>query len=275
MFSAVLVGLLAAGCSTNPVTGRREFIFISTEQEIMLGEEAAGQFEQDLGGPVPSGILQSYVRRIGKEVSDVSDRPMPYEFTLLASDVPNAFALPGGKIFITAGLMRRMTNERQLAAVLGHETVHVAAKHNVKGMQQQLGTSVFLDIVGRLTEGTDAAIAQDVAKITTTMYNLKYSREDEYEADVVGIKYMTRAGYNPWGMVEMLTVLRELSESEPGAFGEMFQTHPLTSKRIDQARETIREGNQYARFSSAQPDPNAGRFLEMREILVGIVGRGD
>ena len=146
-----LSAMLSAGCSTNPVTGQRELIFISPEQEIAMGNQAAPQFESEFGGKVPNAELQAYVQSVGGRVAQLSDRQMPYEFTLVSSQVPNAFALPGGKMFITAGLMGRMTNERQLAAVLGHEVGHVAARHNVKGMQRQIGASVLVQIAEEAT----------------------------------------------------------------------------------------------------------------------------
>ena len=269
--AALLLCTLAGGCSTNPVTGKRELILISQEQEISMGSEAAPEFEKEFGGRVPDGELQSYVARVGGRVAAVSERQMPYEFTLVASKVPNAFALPGGKIFITAGLMSRMTNERQLAAVLGHETGHVAALHNVKGMQRQMGASVLVEVAGRIMSGGKGEAAEGVAKVVSNMVTMKYGRNDEYEADLLGIRYMARAGYNPWGMVELLTVLKNLSDSEPGSLTEMFQTHPLTSKRISQAEGTIRSNSEYNRLPPTARDPNEEHFLHMRRLLTRTV----
>ncbi len=265
--------LLVGGCSVNPVTGKREFIAISREREIAMGVEAAPEFEKEAGGKVPNDQLQAYVRMVGGKVSavGVSHRDMPYEFTLAASDVANAFALPGGKIFITAGLMRRMTNERQLAAVLAHETVHVAAKHNVKGMQRQMGVAVLVEIAGHVAGEEKAEAAKAATKIVAAMGTLRYSRGDEYQADEVGIRYMTDAGYNPWGMVELLTVLYNLSESEPGSLAEFFLTHPLTSKRIETAQEIIRGNSKFDRYSLENPDPHTARFMKMRDLLIATL----
>ena len=259
------------GCSTNPVTGRRELILISREQEIALGTEAAPEFEQEFGGRVPNDQLQGYVRSVGARLAAASDRPMPYSYTILKSDVPNAFALPGGQIFITAGLMRRMTNERQLAAVLGHETAHVAAKHSVQQMQKQMGAQLLVEIAGRIGGGEGGgSAAGDVAKIVASMATLKYSRDDEYQADAVGIRYATRAGYNPWGMVELLNVLKNLSDSEPGTFSEMFQTHPMSSKRIRQA-EALLKDDAYAKWSPTQRDAREPDFMRIRALLPDAV----
>ena len=270
LLTAGMLALAAlAGCALNPVTGQRELVLISTEQEIALGADAAPEFEKEFGGKVASAALQEYIRAIGAKVAAVSDRPMPYEYTLLASDVPNAFALPGGKIYITAGLMKNMTNERQLAAVLGHETAHVAAKHSVKQMQKQMGAQLLMEIAARAGGAdTGQTAAADVAKIVSTMALLKYSRADEYQADQVGIEYAARAGYNPWGMVELLNVLLTLQQQEPGRFEEMFQTHPLSSKRIDETKAILTGNAAYGKWASDAGDPNAATFQRMRQTLV-------
>jgi predicted Zn-dependent protease len=264
---SLLISPLLVGCSKNPVTGKSEFIMISREEEIALGEEAGPKFEAEFGGKVPHAGLQSYIRGVGAKIAAVSDRPMPYEFTLLASDIPNAFALPGGKLYVTAGLMSRMQNERELAAVLGHEVTHVAARHNVKGLQRQIGAAVLVELAGIMVGADKEAAAEAAAKIVAGMVNLNYSRDHEYEADKYGIQYMSKAGYNPYGMVELLETLFALHDSEPGSFGEMFQTHPLTSKRINTAKDVIRNDARLSRYSATAPDPNARRFLQMRALL--------
>jgi len=267
------LGLSAlAGCARNPVTGRRELVLISEEQEIALGEQAAPEFEKEFGGRVPE-VLQDYVQSVGRRLAEVSDRPMPYEYTLLASDVPNAFALPGGKIFITAGLLRRLTDERQLAAVLGHETGHVAARHSIKQMQTQMGIDLLLAIATRAGGGGEGATAADIARVVSTMVLLKYSREDEYQADLLGLRYAARAGYNPWGMAELLEVLLGLQEKEPGRLAELFQTHPLSSKRLSRVREVLQTDPAYRRWRPDAPDPGAARFRSMRRRLLKVLGR--
>lgn len=268
------LALISAGCSKNPVTGKSELILISRGQEISMGQEAAPEFEKEFGGKVPNQKLQDYVQMVGGSVAQHSDRQMPYEFTLVASNVPNAFALPGGNIFITAGLMRRMTNERQLAAVLAHETGHVAARHNVKGMQRQMGVAVLAELAAAIVGQEKGRAAKAATQVVTSVVTLKYSRDDEYQADQVGLRYMTEAKYNPWGMIELLTVLYNLSESEPGSLGEMFQTHPITSKRIEQAQEIIQGDDRYRRFSADARDPQKARFMRMHKLLIQAVPAG-
>lgn len=267
----LLLTVLPAGCSTNPATGRRQLILISRQQEIAIGSEAAPKFEKEFGGRVPNERLQAYIRMVGRKVAAVSDRSMPYEFVLVNSKTPNAFALPGGKIFLTAGLMSRMANERELAAVLGHETGHVAAQHNVIGMQRQVGVAILIEVAGAIAGQESAGSAKAVTKVVAGMAALRYTRKDEYEADKFGLLYMVRAGYNPWGMVELLTVLHNLSKSQPGLLDEMFQTHPATSKRIAEVTEMIEDNRRYRKYSSKAPDPNARRFRRMHALLLATM----
>jgi predicted Zn-dependent protease len=256
----------AFGCSSNPVSGERELSLISTEQEIAMGREAAPEFEQEFDGLVEDATLQAYVNEIGQKVARVSHRSeIPYEFGLLKSDIPNAFALPGGKIYITAGLFRAMTNEQQLAGVLGHEVGHVAARHSVQQIQKQMGMAALLEVAAAVIGGNTGEKAKAAGAIAANMALLKYSREDEYQADRLGAQYTSRAGVNPYGVVELLEVLRSMHEEEPGKFGEMFQTHPLTSSRIEAAEEFIEE--EYESAKPDAPDPNAARFRAMQKRL--------
>ena len=155
-----------------------------------------------------------------------------------------------------------MSDERQLAAVLGHETGHCCAYHGVKGMQRDIGLALAVEIAAR---ATGKPTAGDVTKIVGTFANLKYSRDDEYQADTLGTKYMAKAGYNPWGMVELLTVLLNLSEKEPSRLEELMQTHPISSKRIAEAGALIQK--EYPTYQQAAPDPAKAKFLEMRTRL--------
>jgi predicted Zn-dependent protease len=191
---------------------------------------------------------------------------MPYEYTLLSSDIPNAFALPGGKIYVTAGLFKHMRNERQLAAVLAHETVHVAARHSVQGLQNQMGAALFTELLGMIVGGEGAETARAGSEFATGMVTLHYGRDDESESDRYGLKYMQHAGYNPWGMVELLELLQSLSKSKPGLFKDWFMTHPLTSTRINDVRGILPRS--YPSYSGRTPDPHTKRFMQMRELLL-------
>ena len=217
---------------------------------------------------MPDASLRAYVQEVGQRIANVCDRDnLEYRYLLVRSNVPNAFALPGGQIFLTAGLMSRMDNERQLAAVLGHETGHVCAKHNVKGMQREMLKQGLITLGGEIVGAGDTA--KKAAAVVGTMVTLKYSRSDEYQADDLGIKYMAKAGYNPYGMVELLSVLLSLHDKEAGSLGEMLQTHPLSSKPVAPAREAIQTGN--AKYRETAADPKAKRFRLLGARLLMVV----
>lgn len=261
-------GLLAVGgCSTNPVTGERQLSLISTEQEIAMGREAGPEFEKEFGGKVDDAVLQEYVNRVGLAVAARSHRQeLPYHFALLNSDVPNAFALPGGFIYITRGLFERMDNEAQLAAVLAHEVGHVAYQHNTRALQQAIGLQLLVRLAGIAIGGDAGAAAEAGAKIAAGMVQLKYSRGNEYDSDAIGLLYMTQAGYNPWGMVQLLNKLNELHEGKQGRLDEMFQTHPLTTNRIDRIRKEVQKDHlAYAEADTRDLHPEP--FLKMRARL--------
>jgi len=257
------IGLLfvIVGCAVNPVTGKRQMALVSESQEIQLGADAVPEFEKEFGGKVPNEQLQQYVTELGMALAAISDRPkLPWSFAVLNSDVPNAFALPGGKIFVTAGLMTSLTNERQLTSVLGHEIGHVCAKHSVQGMQRAMGAEAFAALFAQASGNESYGSA---AKVAGQMVVLKYGRDDEYQADALGIKYMEKAGYNPWGMVETLQFLMTLGE-EGGRLQELFQTHPLSSERVKKSQENV--AKHYATYQADTPDANQTRFRQMQAL---------
>jgi predicted Zn-dependent protease len=265
------MALVAAGCAENPATGETMVKWMSVEQEVALGKEAAPEFEKEFGGPVENQTVQEYIDRVGGKLAAVAPRAeIPYEYTLLSSDTPNAFALPGGKIYVTAGLMQLMENERQLAAVLGHETAHVAAVHNVQQIQQQMGWQVLASLAQEAVGGKAGAAAKIGAQITGTMVTLKYSRKHEHQADEYGIRYMAQAGYNPYGMVELLTKLNSLREQEPSKIGSLFQTHPYPEQRIEETRKLI--AKEYPNADPSAPAPNAGTYQQMRQQMLQTLG---
>ena len=261
----------SAGCSRSPATGRMQFIIINDAQEIALGTQAAAEMTASFGGLVSDEQLQAYVRAVGERVAATAEREMPYEFFLVASETPNAFALPGGKIYVTAGLMSNMSNERQLAAVLGHEIGHVTDRHNVQQLQRQMGATVLAELAAAALGGGGGSVAKIGVKVVAGMENLRYSRDNEYQADALGIRYMAAAGYNPWGMVELLQILKQGAESSQSRWMEMLRTHPLTTKRIEQATQEVRL--KHAVASPGAPDQHLQRFLRMRLRLLYAMRR--
>lgn len=239
----LLLLLCVAACSTNPTTGRRQFDALSREQEISLGSQAMPELIEEYGGAVRDPQLQSYVTNIGRQLAAVTeaDYPtLPWEFTLLDSDVINAFALPGGKVFVSRGLAAKMTNEAQLAGVLGHEVGHVTARHINDAVARQTGLSIGAGLLGVLAgaaAGSNAKDREEIAAGVGTAVSigggvvlLRYGREQEYEADSLGMRYMTKIGYNPIGQMQVMQILAR--EAGGGGQPEWLATHPFPENRV-------------------------------------------
>lgn len=252
--------LLLAGCATNPVTGKNEVMLIPESMEIQMGQENYQPARQMQGGDyVADPAVTAYVREVGSRLAAVSDRKLPYEFVVLNSSEVNAWAMPGGKLAINRGLLTRMDSESELAAVLGHEIIHAAAKHGAKHgakqMQQAMllmGAVIAANIA--IQSQTDNPSVQEMGAIGTqvaaTLLSSKFSRDDEREADHFGMTYMSRAGYDPHGMIsteEML--LRESQGRGNDLFSELLSTHPPSQERVDSARA----------FAATLPAGNAGK----------------
>lgn len=227
--------VLATGCETNAATGRREFALVSQESEIKMGSEAVPGMVQGSGGELNSQGIQTYVRQLGLQLAAKTERPaLPWEFHILNTDVVNAFALPGGKVFVTRGILSRMTNEAQLAGVMGHECGHVSAKHFQSRMAAQYavaGVAAAGVIAGQVTKKQWITVAGVGAGAVGGVAVLKFSRDEESEADALGVRYMTRLGYNPVAQVQVMEVLQKISGNSD-AVSALFQTHPNPAARI-------------------------------------------
>jgi predicted Zn-dependent protease len=253
-----LVILLAAApwigaCSINPATGKKQFNMISEGRELSLGSQAAPQFLQEYGGPIPSDHVREYVRSIGHRLAEVSERPnLPWEFHAVDSSVINAFALPGGKVFITRGLLSKLENEAQLAGVLGHEIGHVTAQHIGQQMTQALiiqGVAVGLGVAGDATDKDYLRALGLGAQVGGTVYMLKFSRDDETQADELGVRYMSKLGYNPVAQIQVMEVLQR--EAGAGSQLEFLSTHPYPETRIDNLNKLIRK--RYPQYNANPP----------------------
>ena len=235
--------LLLGGCATNEATGRKQLQLISEQREIAMGEEAASKFLESYGGPVPSEPIRDYVKGIGHELAKVSERPgLPWKFHAIDSSTVNAFALPGGKVFISRGLLKRMDSEAQLAGVLGHEIGHVTAKHINERMSRALGMQVAMTAIGAAANHSDEDWLRVLgvgAQVGGTLYMLSFSRDQEIESDRLGVRYMARRGYDPMGQVAMMRVLKEASGGGPRS-PEWLSTHPLPETRIERLERHIR-----------------------------------
>ena len=228
----------------NPVTGETQYIGITVDQEIALGLQAAPQMAQEFGGEDPDQAAQAIVDQVGNSIvqsSAASQTPYEYEFHLLEDDKTiNAFALPGGQIFITRALFDKLQTEGELAGVLGHEIGHVVARHSAEHMAK-----------AQLTEGlTGAAVlatydpnnpasagSAQVAMLIGQMINMKFGRDDELESDFLGVCFINDTGYNPEELIRVMQVLAEASQGN--APPEFFSTHPNPENRIQRIQEAI------------------------------------
>jgi len=234
-----------SACSVNPVTGERQLSFISASEELAMGEQQYIPTQQLQGGKFYlSDELTNYVESVGQKLAGVSDRPdLPYEFVVLNSGVPNAWALPGGKIAINRGLLTEMDNEAELAAVLGHEIVHAAARHSVQRMQQGLLLNVGLAGLGMaLGENQWSGLIIGGAGLGSQIALAQYSQSNELESDHYGIEYMKEAGYDPQAAVALQEIFLRLSQNRASGFMEgLFATHPPSAARVRKNQELVDE----------------------------------
>ncbi len=232
--SLLFVVCLISGCFTNPITGRDELMLVSEQQDFEIGRRYAPEIETQMGGRVPSPALQNYVDSVGQKVAGVSHWPdLGYHFVALDHESMNAFALPGGYIFVTRGMLEKLDSEAQLAAILAHETAHVVARDTAAAMSRDIGISLVLSAV--TSEETSGTVLT-VADVTNQILGLSYSREDEKTADLAGLDYMVAAGYNPNAMVETMKMLNDENDFRPIEF---FSTHPNPENRIAYLEEKI------------------------------------
>ena len=223
--------LALAACATNPVTGKREISLVSQDQEIQMGQQGAQQVAQEIG-LINDQPLQQYVQQIGAAIAAKSERPnLPWTFRVVDDPTPNAFALPGGFIFVTRGLLHLMDSEAELASVLGHEIGHVTARHSVQQMSQQQLAQLALG-VGAIISPTVAQFG-DIAAQGLGLLFLKYGRDDERQADDLGFRYALTQGYDVREMDDVFRSLQRVGEaSKQSPLPTWLATHPGEEERI-------------------------------------------
>ncbi|PVV15375.1 MAG: peptidase M48 [gamma proteobacterium symbiont of Ctena orbiculata] len=235
---------LITGCAVNPVTGKNELSLVSEAQEMEIGRKNYAPLRQSQGGDYTvDKKLTAYVSEIGQSLAAVSDRNLPYEFKVLNNSVPNAWALPGGKISINRGLLTELQSEAELAAVLGHEITHAAAKHTANSMSRGMliQGAVMATVIG--TQGKDyAQIAQLGAGLGAQLVTKKYGRDAERESDYYGMQYMSKAGYDPQGAIDLQRTFVRLSESKNQDWlSGLFASHPPSMERVENNIKTAAE----------------------------------
>jgi beta-barrel assembly-enhancing protease len=226
--------------SINPTTGEKQHIKMSPEQEIALGLQSAPQMAQEMGGLSTNPQAQGLVKKIGQKVvmaSIAAKSPYKYDFHLLADpETINAFALPGGQIFITTGLLKLLRTEGELAGVLGHEVGHVVARHSAEHMAKQGLTAGLTNAAVIAVDPTGGA--GGMAQMIASAINMKYGRADEIESDTLGVRLMTEAGYDPRALLGVMEIL-DKATSGRGRPPEMFSSHPNPEDRADKIKAVI------------------------------------
>jgi predicted Zn-dependent protease len=229
--------LLAMACATNPVTGRRELSLISESQEIQMGRQASEQTLQSMP-EIPEAGMKSLVSQMGLRIARASERPnLPWEFHTLDDPSVNAFALPGGFIFVSRGLLTHLNSEAELAQVVGHEIGHVTAKHSVSQMSKAQLATLGLG-VGSIFSGTVRAIG-GVLETGLTLAFLKFGRDDEIQADDLGFRYALNQRYDVREAIDVYEVLQAIGSRAGGKLPEWQSTHPDPGNRLAQTQERI------------------------------------
>lgn len=230
---------LLQGCAVNPVTGERELALVSEASELQLGEQNYRPMQQSQGGVYDvDPELSAYVNEVGQRLAAVSDRPLPYEFVVLNNGVPNAWALPGGKIAINRGLLTELKSEAELAAVLGHEIVHAAARHSAQQMERGMLLQGLVVASAIATSDTSYGnLAVGGASVGAQLINQAYGRGAELESDKYGMRYMSAAGYDPQGAVHLQETFVRLSEGQRTDWiTGLFASHPPSEQRVRENR---------------------------------------
>jgi len=222
----------------NEVLGMTQYVGITEEQEIAIGLQSAPQMIQQYGGLHPSEEGQRFVKQVGRRIVDASaaaQTPYQYDFHLLADpDIVNAFALPGGQVFITAALFGRLETEDQLAGVLGHEIGHVVARH---GAERIAKMELTQGLTGAAVIASGDYSTAQAAQMIGNLVNMSYGRDQELQSDELGVRFMLEAGYDPHALLDVMRILEEAGGGQRQP--EFMSTHPSPENRLDRIREAI------------------------------------
>ena len=244
---------LVSGCAANPVTGRSQLMLMSEQEEIQIDRQNSPfQLSSDYG-TIQDHALQGYLAEVGLGLAALSHRPrMPYRFNGVNATYINAYAFPGGTICATRGILLKLNDEGELASLLGHELGHVNARHTARQMSQAMLTQVLVGgaaaVVGSQSNALGDLTAQ-LGSIGAGALLASYSRDNEREADDLGLRYMAAAGYDPRGFVGLMEMLRNLNQQKPNAVQTLFSTHPMSEERYQDALDAVR--TRYPRSSGA------------------------
>lgn len=239
VITIALLSLPFPGCATNPATGRKELLLVSDRAANEMGKKAYPQVRQEWGGDFTDHELAEYISEVGERLASVSESPeLPYVFKVTNSSAVNAVTLPGGKIFITRGMLEQMENESQLAAVLGHEVGHAVARHGQRAMTWTIVVQTAAIVAATATDsGNDTNYAAIRAgMVAANLIRLGYSRKQELQADELGIDYMLKAGYHSDGAIQIQETLAKKEKKKPGLFGSLTRSHPVSAERVSHVK---------------------------------------
>jgi predicted Zn-dependent protease len=227
----LVAGLAVSACAVNPATGNKQLMLVSEDQEIAMGRQADSAVVTSIG-LYPDPVWQRYIQQFGARIAATSERPnLPWTFRVVDDPAVNAFALPGGFVYVTRGLLAHLTNEAELASVVGHEIGHVTARHTAAEMSKQQLIGLGL-AAGSMASSQVAKYAGTANQALGILY-LKFSRDDESQADQLGLRYMRRASYDPRQMPEVFRMLERLGAAEGGArLPTWLETHPSPANRV-------------------------------------------
>lgn len=226
--ASVFILCSCVGCAVNPVTGQTQFNLFGPDVkgDVALGRQWSPQVEKEMGGVLEDDTLQNYINNVGQTIARFSHTPdLEWHFKVLNDDSLNAFALPGGYIYITTGMLEKLNTEAQLAGVLAHESAHVTTRHSTVRMSEQIGLDILLSVA--IPKDSPRGVVQ-ATSVVRQIVSLKYSRKDEHQADSIGLDYMVKAGYNPYGMVETMKMLEQENTVRPIGF---LSSHPSPADR--------------------------------------------
>lgn len=250
LYTSLLVVL--AGCALNPATGERDFMLLTQADEQRLGAREHSKIIAQFGGDYCDHGLCDYVTRIGRKLAAFSKLPAEtFTFTILDSDIVNAFALPGGYVYVTRGLIALAENEAELASVVAHEIAHITARHSAQRYSKQVVADLGVGLLGALSKDSELT---DIASLGGTLYLRSYSREQEFQADILGIRYLGRAGYDMHAMAGFLGRMAAHGRFQAQLRGgknshnrfDMMATHPRTVARVRQARQEAKVTDKFA-----------------------------
>ncbi|WP_439557212.1 M48 family metalloprotease [Dyadobacter sp.] len=263
----ILLGLAAAGlftgCSKNPVTGKKEIIFMSKEKEIALGAESHPSIVATMG-IYDDKNLQSFINEKGKAMANISHRPdLPYQFFIVDSPVVNAFAVPGGYVYFTRGIMAHFNNEAEFAGVLGHEIGHITARHSARQQTSQIFGQVGL-LAGMVLSETVRGLAEQTQQALGLLL-LSYSREHETESDKIGVEYSSKIGYDAKEMADFFGTLKKISEKAGQTIPTFQSTHPDPGDRRNKVDKLAK---QYQAEHPGKYNVNRDAYLRKIEGII-------